>query len=345
MPGARVEKALEISAGSASVAISRPSSPRTNAWKTGFFEARGVKTQRSVSAAPVPRKTTAELTKAPSERGAAEASRTCRTAAAIGWCGRRGRAAPGVSPAAGGATRSGLTMLARATVSLTSLKRPGSWIASMCRDGSTTILIWRLVLWVTSRIRGQAVLEPRRTAEHDEDLTPRRPRPGRLFDLEPRVRRLDPGEDHLPELVLAGAGRRVTLEPVALDELLARVARIDRLPLRAFFLRQEIRFRRARPVLVVRQRGKHRRRQEKQDEGNDRQSPSRPRRPPSEKAGDGRDHPFFGGAFGFTAGLGTAFSGIVPSGFRTTKSSLRSIPLNAAESFAAPRSRTVSVKV
>ena len=56
-------------------------------------------------------------------------------------------------------------------------------------------------------------------------------------------------------------------------------------------------------------------------------------------------YPFLAGALGLAAGFGAAFSGIVPSGFRTTKSSFRSIPLKASESRGEFRSRTVSVKV
>ena len=159
-------------------------------------------------------------------------------AEAAGW------AVAGASPPAAGGTRSGLTIDARATVSLTSLKRPGILDRIHVLDGSTTILIWRFALWRTSRIRGAAVgiveprrgrlialddglrrnthahpprlswsglgavvvLESRRAAEHDEDLAASGPRPGRVGDLKTRVRGLDPGEDQLLELVFPEPG-------------------------------------------------------------------------------------------------------------------------------------------
>jgi len=54
---------------------------------------------------------------------------------------------------------------------------------------------------------------------------------------------------------------------------------------------------------------------------------------------------FFGG-FGFAAGaVGALCSGMLPSGFRTMKSCLRSIPLFAAESRGAFKSRTFTPNV
>src|SRR6185369_8949924 len=109
-------------------------------------------------------------------------------------------------------------------------------------------------------------------------------------------------------------------------ELLARVARVQALPLRALVLRQEIGLRRSGPVFFDLRQGDPRRRQQNQEDGDGAPSPSRAPSAPLNGSPGGRDHPFFGGTFGFAAGFAADFSGIVPSGFRTTKSYLRSIP-------------------
>lgn len=58
-----------------------------------------------------------------------------------------------------------------------------------------------------------------------------------------------------------------------------------------------------------------------------------------------RCQPFFAGGFALAGGFAAARGGREPSGFRTTKSSLRSTPLDAAESFGAFKSRTWSPNV
>src|SRR5262249_39100771 len=152
MPGECVENALELSAGPVMLATSFPSESWTTVWKNVFFAGLDVKTQRNVSGSES-RKTTAEFTRAPSRDGVDAAdSRICRTAGLSAW---RGNAAAGGGPAAGAAAgiKSGLTIEARATVSWIESKRPGFWIESVRRDGSTTILIWSDGMRMTSRIR------------------------------------------------------------------------------------------------------------------------------------------------------------------------------------------------